>query len=105
MKHKVLTLIVMFLLVASAVYAAVAVLDDGTYEGEATSIDFQDSSVTFDGTKATIDTSTMTSLSTSNLAATGTINLSNSGNNITLLGQSLTVSGTDLFWGGVQLTN
>ena len=56
MKKKLfLTLLCLFLLCSFA-FAAVAVKDDGVYEGEATTIDFTSTgvSVTFDGTTANV---------------------------------------------------
>lgn len=83
MRVNILFTFAFVLLLAGSVCAAVAVYDDGTYEGEAAKIDFIDSTVTFDGDTATVDTSVMS----------------------TLLGQALTVSGTDLYWAGKKLTN
>ena len=51
---KILTLCVMFVLIASSAYAAVAVTDAGTYEGEASVVDFANLGVSFDGNKATV---------------------------------------------------
>ena len=110
MKH-IIAMLAILLLVTTAAIGAVAVKDDGTYSGEATVIDFVDSAVTYDGSKATVDTSamssaTITTATITNLAVSGgTASLSASGANITLLDSALTKSGTDLYWAGQKLTN
>ena len=54
MKKSVLFSLALMLILPSLCFASVAVIDDGTYEGEAMSIDFTGTSVTFDGSKATV---------------------------------------------------
>ena len=54
--RKIFSLLAGFLLLTSTVYGAVAINEDGTYQGEATTIDFPSTWVTaFDGSTVTID--------------------------------------------------
>lgn len=107
MKKKLLGCLILFLLFfVGVLFAGVAVKDDGTYSGEATEIDFVDSTVTFDGSKVTVDTSVMASAVIADLTtANGSLNLTDSDNNISLLGNALTLSGTDIYYAGKKLTN
>lgn len=54
MRIKLLFALAILFLCAGVAFASVAVLDDGTYEGEAMTIDFTGNTVSFDGSKATV---------------------------------------------------
>jgi hypothetical protein len=120
-----LSIIVLLIFTATS-FAAVGVKKDNAYVGEATHINVIGADGSFDGTTATFDVTALdiTSLETSGAIEAGTtvtagtnlvgaglsitggiIELSQSGENITLLGKPLTVSGTDLYWAGSKLTN
>jgi len=120
-----LSIIVLLIFTATA-FAAVGVKKDNAYVGEATYINVIGADGSFDGTTATFDVTALdiTSLETSGAIEAGTtvtagtnlvgaglsitggiIELSQSGENITILGKPLTVSGTDLYWAGKKLTN
>ena len=130
---KVLFFLCIPLLAIGVVYASVGIQDSGTQKSQATDINFGDghtvtqaggiTTVTVTGASATptitggtindaiIGGSTPAAITgtaitgTSFVSSAGSITLSNSGNSITLLGQVLTVSGTDLYWAGKKLSN
>ena len=105
---KKLFLVALMLMLATSVFASVAVEDDGTYSGDAAKISFNGVGTSFDGDTMTVNCADLetditiasgSTLAVSDLTSSGTAGL------IELLGESLTHSGTSLYWAGKALTN
>ena len=105
MRINSLFMIAILLMFATVACASVAIIDDGTYEGEASSIDFTGSTVTFDGSKATVPLNALDSVEVAGTAVfSSTLSITGADSNSIDI-TDLSVSGTDLYFKGNKLTN